>query len=82
MFRNIVKSVNGLVLPGGGAKIGRGNPYYESIRMIYNLAKEVRVIFLMNNRSLVIACFVALVDPTVFNCATAHFFEYSFTKKK
>ncbi|XP_065202013.1 gamma-glutamyl hydrolase-like [Planococcus citri] len=40
-YENIVKSVNGLVLPGGGAKNGRGNPYYESVRTVYNLAKEL-----------------------------------------
>ncbi|XP_065202014.1 gamma-glutamyl hydrolase-like [Planococcus citri] len=40
-YRNLLKSVNGLVLPGGGAKHGRGNPYYESVRTVYRLAKEI-----------------------------------------
>jgi hypothetical protein len=33
--------VNGVLLPGGDASIGLGFPYYETVKIVYNIAKEV-----------------------------------------
>ncbi|XP_065204851.1 gamma-glutamyl hydrolase-like [Planococcus citri] len=40
-YRNILNSVNGLVLPGGATFPGDGNPYYDSVKMVYKIAKEM-----------------------------------------
>lgn len=41
VVRNILKSINGIVLPGGGADLSPNNGYYDAVTIIYRLAKEV-----------------------------------------
>lgn len=40
-FRNLLKSINGVVVPGGGANLQSGYGYYDALTMIYEISKEV-----------------------------------------
>ncbi len=57
-IRKLLYSINGVLLPGGGAPFKHVNGYYDAVTKIYNVAKEVWAIWcvLSNDFSLIHFC--------------------------
>jgi hypothetical protein len=58
--RDVLKSVNGVILPGGSSQNGPGNPYYDTVSHIYKIAKKVRSRTRFPSRDTVEAVIVAI----------------------
>lgn len=39
--RQLINSINGVVIPGGAAKLKPGFPYYDAVTIIFKIANEV-----------------------------------------
>lgn len=41
IYRKLLHSINGVVIPGGYARLQPGYGYYDAFTIIYQIAKEV-----------------------------------------